>query len=221
MSVGAQVNIAEAQLEQLLMEIRQETLAFWTKGKKPNVANPADAKYFQKIESWKNRLQEIDRRLARLLSAIEGQRAFSPPRASTIEARKSAVYRANQSIDSRAANVAKAQQLARQVAQELEDLFFQSIGYTKRDLGNRALDLADDTAKFVEKIAEALRQTGHSGSLDAGVAGRLASTLTDGRGEFLVPMKPGVPGVDYVGVVTLLLTLLRVWWLERTKNERK
>jgi hypothetical protein len=221
MSVGSQVNMAEAQLAQLLSEIRQETLALWTKGKKPNIANPSDAKYFEKVESWKNRLREIDLRLSRLTAGLEGQRAFGPPRVSTVEARRSAVYRATQSIDTRLSNVAKAQELARHVAKELEDLFLESIGSTKREIGHKALDLADDTTKFLARIGEALRSAGHSGTLDAATVSRLASTLNSGRAEFLVPANAGVPAADYLGVVTLMLTLLRVWWLERTKNERR
>lgn len=226
MSAGAQVNVISAQLVELLGQVRQETLKVIGRGKRPDPADPATAVYFGKLDSWKHRLEDLRHQLERLQSNIEGQRAFAPPvpRGATGEMRRSAAYRATQSLNDKSLHIQGALDLAEQVSAALADLLLLSVTPTKTDVEKSVSDLAKQPIDFLHKLedmSKTIEQTERAGTLDHHVAGQLRSAIGQIRGPEIIGPVAGTPSPDYLGVATLMLTLLRVWWLERIRQQKQ
>jgi hypothetical protein len=212
MSAGSKVVFAEQQLMQLLMSIREENLSLFGKGRRPNFADPKDAKFFEKIENWTNRLRELDDRLSRMLRAVEGERAFRLRRMPAGENQRHAAYRAKQSIDSRVTTIEDARLLAEIVTEELERLFVRSIGSDKAYVKEKSLDLADNLLKFIKELKA-------KGVIAQEMAERMSVAVSSGRQEWLTPARQESLAPDYFGAITLILVLLRILFLERRRND--
>ena len=97
MSIGHNVNTTLIQLQYLRHDIRQETLKLITSGKAKNIADPANAHFYEKLENWRSTLEECQMRLAQMMSSVAGQRGLVPPGTSRLpfEARRDSTYRRN------------------------------------------------------------------------------------------------------------------------------
>lgn len=221
MSTGAQVNTITIRLQGLLQEIQRATLKLLAKGKRPSVTDPADAAYFDQLDSWKTRLEGSKQWLGRLGANLESQRTIEliPARGASAEAKRSEAYRARQSLDDQSRSVDKAQALAREIADQLSDLLLLSLAPTKADFERMTASLIKQPVDFLqklEKLETELLVRGKSLSLDQGEAKALRSTLGDARTQFFTAPKPAAP--DHLGAVAIMLTLLRVLWLQRIRR---
>jgi hypothetical protein len=225
MTVGTQVNVIAVQLNALLSQIRQETLNRLPKGTAVNPADARNADYFNKLDGWKHRLEELRDQLSRLERQVEGQRAFAPAvgRGASFETRRTAAYRANQSLESASADIQQATALAAEVSSALIDLLRGSITPTRLDVEKSVTDLLENPLKFhdqVEALARTVRDAENAGSLDHNVAGQLRT----GVAQLTAPPVMGAPGMqppDFFAVAPILLTLVRVWWLERIRQQER
>jgi hypothetical protein len=152
MGSGAQVNIVLIQLDQLLGEIRQETLKLLGKGKTPSVTEPSDRAYFDRLDGWSNRLERLKEQLKQMLRNVEGQRGFAGLCASSPELRRDAAYRTEQSIEDQAGNIKRAQEHAARVTDELESLLLRSLTPTRADLQRSVSDLVKKPLEFYENL---------------------------------------------------------------------
>jgi hypothetical protein len=222
MTVGTQVNAISVQLNELLSRIHQETLSRLVKATSVNPADPDTAAYYNKLEGWKARLNGLREQLTRLEQQVDAQRAFAPPvpRGATGEMRRTAAYRATQSLNTKSADIAAALALAAHVSAALVDLLARSITPTKLDIEKGATDLLEEPIKFAEKLeslSSTIRKAEHAGQLDHHVAGELRTTIAQLRAAGNMGPVPA-PAPDYLGVATFMLTLVRIWWLERLRQ---
>jgi len=222
MSSGSEVNMVIMQLDHLLDEIRQQTLKLLVKDKTPSVTAPTDRAYFDKLDGWKHRLDGLKARLRQMLSNLEGQRSFVGARPSSPELRRTMTYRAEQSIDDQAANVKRAQDHAAEVTNELERLLLRSLTPTRADVQRSVSDLVKTPLEFYEKLHTLelrIQEAERLHTLDMAGAGKLRTVVQDARMQHIASARPTSPAPDYFGAATLMLTLLRIWWLERIRNQ--
>jgi hypothetical protein len=222
MTTGTQVNIISAQLEAVLAEIRRATIGLLAKGKIPNIADPADAAYFQRLDAWQQRVEQLIKHLRRLHGSVEGQRTALWHGGPTAEARNQ-FFRANQSFKDQATAVEKAQALARHVSTELDNLLRRSIVPTQADFERSASKLASSSIDFMKKLSEiesTINQGERAHTVDHRMAGNLRTAILDARSQFIATAKTTSPAPDYLGLATLMLTLLRILWLERIRKSR-
>lgn len=223
MSTGSLVNAIAHQLHMVLSEVRQASLNLLAKGRAPSMANPADAPYFERLEGWAERVRSLAGQLARLQSNLEGEQNFLPIGGRTQEARNMA-FRAHQSVSDQRAAVENAQTLAAQVSQALERLLDRSINPGGQDRERLASELAKTGIDFTNKLAELEKKIGDAERLrvvDNGTAGQLRAAVGAARTQYIsAPRGAAAPAPDYIGMATLLLTLLRILWLERLRSSR-
>lgn len=90
----------------------------------------------------------------------------------------------------------RAQDKARDVGRELEALLWRSINPTAADIDRCMGELSDN-------------------ALDSA---SLRTAIAEVRGQQYIMARAGSPSPDYIGLATLLITLLRVLWLNRIRQ---
>ena len=221
MSSGVEVNIVVLQLDHLLAQIRDETLKLSVKGKTPRVTDPADRAYFDKLEGWKNKLDGLRQRLNQMLNSVESQRGFFGAKRSAPELRRSLAYRTEQSLDDQTANIERARDHAGNVINALEALLQRSLTPNDADVQSMVFDLANKPLEFFEKLHALeirIHQAERLHALDAPGANKLMTVVQQARTQHLASARASSPAPDYFAAATLMLTLLRIWWLERLRN---
>jgi hypothetical protein len=109
------------------------------------------------------------------------------------------------------------------VTDELESLLLRSPTPTRADLQRSVSDLVKKPLEFYENLHSLelrIQEAERTQALDAAGAGKLRTAVQDARMQHIGPARPASPAPDYFAAATLMLTLLRIWWLERICNQR-
>lgn len=215
MNTGTYVNSVFLQLNPILRDIQAETVRLLASGKAKHFIGSADAAYFRKLENWRIRLDECKTQISQRLSRVEGQRGI-PTRGMPADAK----YRQNQSLNDQEKQIQAALQLVNEVNRKVAFLFQLSINPTAADRDDDIGKLFDDSLDFahkLQKINHALEKAQHTGSIDQLCGLRLKSASMAAETRYLQAPHT-TPMADPLDILALLLFLLRILWLERSRN---
>ena len=205
MSIGSQANMVAFQLKLMLHDIRQEILNVLVSGRAKPLQNPKNDEFFEKIKMWELRLKSWERQLSQMEGSISGQWVAKGGR---IGARRHDAYRLRQSRDDRTRHIDEVQQLATEVAGELERLIRLCMDPTAVDVEEDFSALADDSVKVIRLLERVLNHP-------------KTTTETRTAVQYAHISSQAASSPDMFGTLTLLVTLSRIVWLARIKHARQ
>jgi len=218
MSTGSRVNVIAMQLDRLLQTIKNETLKLTSEGTVPNHESANYSTYFEQLQAWRQQLDLWQRQ-------IKGMKSTLSMRSEAVRGLPRSIrFRENQSVNDRMHGIQGVELHAQEVVQALERLFLLSVTPTDLDLVNRSAQLIENQLDFfkeLESVENALVKASQTGQITGQRTGEARTAIVEVRTRVQISRPQAQPlATDYMAMATVLLTLLRIWWLERIRQQR-
>lgn len=220
MSTGSRVNVITMQLERLLQTIKKETMDLTCAGTTPDLESENYLSYFKQLEGWRQQLRLWTKQ-------IEGMKSTLSMRSGAVRSLpRTQRFRENQSINDHMDRLKGLEQQVQEVVQALEYLFLTSVSPTDLDIVNRSAQLIEnqlDFMKELESVESALVKASQTRKITGQRTGEARSAIVELRARVQISQaqNQAQPLVtDYLAMATVLLTLLRIWGLERIRRQQ-
>jgi hypothetical protein len=205
MTTGTHLNVLSAELSRLQNDIRHEALRLVAEGASPAVDDPGYRHFFDKLGRWEARLYAIRYRL----QGMERDLAFKHEHAKG--APRDFRFRERQSVQDRQKHLDLITQQANRASAHLMRIYEIALTPTAADVNERVFRLLEAGLDQYKLFAELEKLSLHQASTTVTVA------VAKARQELHAP-RPGAG--DPLLVLVLVTQLLRIWWLERLRQDK-